>query len=212
MHNYNKIYTRTHKQQPYSDIGRLTVQFCISHTDTPHSVALLWTRNRPVAETSAYTTHNIHMTKTSMSPAGFESAIPTSKRPQTHALQSSFQANVVLTVTHWLLRVNIQRSGFPLRHHCQGYNLSRDSTTVVIRTPRLTSLLLWVTKCALYVTEGSTVSRLYNTEFRFRLKKFPSAVLIDRYKTGFYFLNFSRQFTFLRLCSYPVMAFSIKLF
>ena len=87
-----------------------------------------------------------------------------------------------------MLRVNIQRSGFPFRHHCQGYNLSRDSTTVVIRTPRLTSLLLWVTKCALYVTEGSTVSRLYNTEVRFRHKKFPSAVLIDRYKTGLFFL------------------------
>ena len=32
------------------------------------------------------TTHNIHKRQTSMPPAGFEPAIPASKRPQTHAL------------------------------------------------------------------------------------------------------------------------------
>ena len=32
------------------------------------------------------TTHNIHKRQTSMSPAGFERAIPASERPQTHVL------------------------------------------------------------------------------------------------------------------------------
>jgi len=31
-----------------------------THADTPHSVGILWMRDRPVAETPPYTTHNIH--------------------------------------------------------------------------------------------------------------------------------------------------------
>ena len=34
------------------------------------------------------TTQNTHKTEISMTPAGFETAIPTSERPQTHALES----------------------------------------------------------------------------------------------------------------------------
>jgi hypothetical protein len=48
----------------------------VTHT---HSVGLLWTRDRPVAEICA--THIIHKTHTSMFPAGFELAIPASERP-----------------------------------------------------------------------------------------------------------------------------------
>jgi len=46
-----------------------------THTQThvhAHSVPLLWTRDRPVAETSTCTTHNIHRRQTSMPSAGFE--------------------------------------------------------------------------------------------------------------------------------------------
>jgi hypothetical protein len=39
-------------------IGLLTAQVLRSHTDTPHSVGLLWMSDRPVAETSYLTTHN----------------------------------------------------------------------------------------------------------------------------------------------------------
>jgi len=38
-------------QQPYSGLGRLIVEVSRSHADTPHSVGLLWTRDRPIAET-----------------------------------------------------------------------------------------------------------------------------------------------------------------
>ena len=34
------------------DLGLLIVQVTRSHSDTPHSVGLLWTDDRPVAETS----------------------------------------------------------------------------------------------------------------------------------------------------------------
>ena len=53
----------------------------MTHT---HSVGLLWTRDRPVAEASSCTRHNIHTRQTSMPLTGFKTAIPASKRPQTH--------------------------------------------------------------------------------------------------------------------------------
>jgi hypothetical protein len=53
--------------------------------DTPHSVGLLWTRDRPVAETSTW--QYKHCTRQiSMPPLGFEATIPASARPQTYAL------------------------------------------------------------------------------------------------------------------------------
>ena len=57
----------------------------VAHTHT-HSVGLLWTRDRPDAETSTCTTHEIHKGQTLKPPAGFEPAIPASERTQTYAL------------------------------------------------------------------------------------------------------------------------------
>ena len=56
--------------------GILIVKASRLRTGTPHSVGLLWTRDQLDAET----THNTHKRHTSMSPAGFEPAIPI-KRP-----------------------------------------------------------------------------------------------------------------------------------
>ena len=65
--------------------------FEIIHNDTPQSVGLLWVRDRPVAETSTWQdTHTLTLTTdTTMLPAGFETAIPTSERPRTLALDNS---------------------------------------------------------------------------------------------------------------------------
>ena len=63
--------------------------FEITHKDAPQSVGLLWTSDQPVAETSTWQTHNTHNKQTSMSPAGFEPAIPAGERLQTHALDRS---------------------------------------------------------------------------------------------------------------------------
>jgi hypothetical protein len=52
---------------------------------TPQSVGLLWTRDRPIAETS--TCQHKHSQETNIhAPVGFEPATPASARPQTHAL------------------------------------------------------------------------------------------------------------------------------
>jgi hypothetical protein len=51
----------------------------------PQSVGLLWTRDRPVAETYTWQ-HKQCIRQTSMPPLGFEPTIPASARPQTYAL------------------------------------------------------------------------------------------------------------------------------
>jgi hypothetical protein len=60
--------------------GLLIFEAWQSHSDIPHSVGLLWTRDLYL------TTHNTHNTQTTIPPAGFEPSIPASERPQTHAL------------------------------------------------------------------------------------------------------------------------------
>jgi hypothetical protein len=64
---------------------------------TPQSVGLLWTRDRPVAETSDNT---LYKRQTSMSPVGFKPTIPVGARPQTYALDCAAtgigKANVMM--------------------------------------------------------------------------------------------------------------------
>ena len=59
--------------QSLMDQNLLIAQGSRPQTYTPHCVGLLWTRDRPVAETS-------------MPAAGFEPATLASERSQTHAL------------------------------------------------------------------------------------------------------------------------------
>jgi hypothetical protein len=50
-------------QQPLVGQGFLVIETSRSHSDAPHSVGLIWTRDQPVAET---TTHYTHKRQTSM--------------------------------------------------------------------------------------------------------------------------------------------------
>jgi hypothetical protein len=63
------------------------VGFCCiwSHSDTSHSVGLLWMNDQPVAETSTWQ-HSTLTTDKHSCPQGFEPAIPKSERPQNHAV------------------------------------------------------------------------------------------------------------------------------
>jgi len=66
------------------DLNLLTIETSRSYSDTPQSLVLLWTGDQSSAETSTRTIHNIHKRQTSKLPAGFEPAIPASKRSKTH--------------------------------------------------------------------------------------------------------------------------------
>jgi hypothetical protein len=71
-------------QQPLVGQGLHIIEASWSHSDTTHSVELLWARDqRDQTSTWQHTTHN---RQTTMTPGGFQPAIPASERPQTHAL------------------------------------------------------------------------------------------------------------------------------
>ena len=71
-------------QQPLLGHSPLNIEASRSHSDTRYSVGLLWKSDRLVAET--YTSQHTTLTRDIHVPAGFETAIPASERPQTHAL------------------------------------------------------------------------------------------------------------------------------
>jgi hypothetical protein len=71
-------------QQPYSGLGRLFAEVSRSHTDTPHPAGLLWTRDRPVVETSTWQHTTFTADSPPCPPAGFESAVRARARPQTY--------------------------------------------------------------------------------------------------------------------------------
>jgi hypothetical protein len=60
------------RPQSYSGLGRLIVEVSRSHTDTPHSVGLLWTSDRPVADTCIWQqttfTRDIHAPRRDLNP------------------------------------------------------------------------------------------------------------------------------------------------
>jgi hypothetical protein len=70
-------------QQPLMGQVPLIMEASRSHSDTPHSVGLLWASDRP------------DNTQTSIPPAGFKPTMPASERPQTHASDSAATGNAV---------------------------------------------------------------------------------------------------------------------
>jgi hypothetical protein len=73
-------------QQPLVGQDLLIIEASRSHSDTPHSVGLLWTEWPARSRDLYLTKHNTQKRQTSMTSAGFEPVIPASKRSQTHAL------------------------------------------------------------------------------------------------------------------------------
>ena len=71
-------------QQPNSGLSRITVEVLRSQTDTPQSVELLWTKDRPTAETSTWQHTRIKRDRHSAAhPARFRPSIPASNWPHT---------------------------------------------------------------------------------------------------------------------------------
>jgi len=80
-------------QQRKRSLGFLS-EVARSHSDTPHSVGLLWTSDHPVADTSTWQ----HTTLTTERPrVGFEPTISAGERPQTHALDRAVTGTSQLT-------------------------------------------------------------------------------------------------------------------
>jgi hypothetical protein len=72
-----------------------------THLHTPQSVGLLWTRDRPVAETSTW--QHKHSQETTILRARFEPEIPASAWPQTYALDRAATSSIEFIGAHILL-------------------------------------------------------------------------------------------------------------
>ena len=75
---YQNIFSKA--QQPPGGHGLLIIEASRSHSDTPHSVGLLWTSAQTEAETSTWQDTALSRDK-SLWPAVFEPAVPASERP-----------------------------------------------------------------------------------------------------------------------------------
>jgi len=73
---------------PLSTYASLVQRVIVTLSDTTHAhpVGLLWTKERPVAETSTWQHTTFSKRQTYVLPVGYEHAVPASERPQTHAL------------------------------------------------------------------------------------------------------------------------------
>jgi len=78
IESYLKYYFFIMKQQPPAGQGLLIFEDLRSHSDTPHSVGILWTSDQPDADLYL-TKHNNHNRQTSMLPEGFEPTILTKR-------------------------------------------------------------------------------------------------------------------------------------
>jgi hypothetical protein len=67
----------------------LIIKTSRSHSDTPHSVELLWTKDQARRRDLCLTTHNTYKRQTSMVPAGSEPAMAARELPPTHAIESA---------------------------------------------------------------------------------------------------------------------------
>jgi hypothetical protein len=70
-------------QQPVVGRDLVIMEASRSHSDTSHSVGLLWTSNQPDAETSTWQHNNRHKRHTSNALAGLEPTVPATEWPQT---------------------------------------------------------------------------------------------------------------------------------
>jgi hypothetical protein len=95
---------------PYSS------SFCITHSDTPQSVGLLWTSDRPVAKTFKHTTLT---ERHSLFPAGLGPATPASDQPLTLTLDRLVTGTDRRTyaffflITNQLVYTVFTRRGYP---------------------------------------------------------------------------------------------------
>ena len=72
-------------QQPLLDQDLLIIEASLSHSDTPQPVELLWTSDKPHAETATWQ-HTALTRDISMKPAGVEPTIPANERPLESAI------------------------------------------------------------------------------------------------------------------------------
>ena len=109
-------------QQPIVGQGVLITEVSRSHSDTPHSVGILWMSNHPTQRPLPDKTHTPTNKQTSMPPRGFEPNFPPSELPQT--LYVGLDCNCVVSHTEqlqFMRLIQVIRKMSPL-HNGKGSN------------------------------------------------------------------------------------------
>jgi hypothetical protein len=99
-----------------------------SHSsNTSHFVRLLWTNDQPNAVTSTWQQTTLTRYMHRCPPAGFETAIPASERPQTHALDRASTSNAVYLCLIVILPSHLQLSSSHLQFFLNEFHISHFS-------------------------------------------------------------------------------------
>jgi len=106
-------------QQPHMGQSLLIIKAARSHSDTPHSLGLLWMSGEPDPETSTWQHTNLTRAQTSMSPAEFELTMPANERPLGLAGSWFFYLARQPPVGHGLLIHEVYRSHSTTHHNRQ---------------------------------------------------------------------------------------------
>jgi len=141
-------------QQPFSGLGRLTVEVSRSHRH-------ITLRRTPLDEVSAHrrdlslTTHNIHKRLTSMPSVGFEPAIPASEPPKTYAMNRAATGigyGIVSFLFYRLHQATIQYFPYGSGHKTdvQTYRLQNLKEGNAIYTVVFRVIRLWCGRCSPY--------------------------------------------------------------
>jgi hypothetical protein len=102
-------------QQSLLGQGFLFIEVSRSQSDTPHSVDLPCTSDRPVAETSTWQHTTLTRRQISIPSTVFEPANPARERPQTRALNRSASENgALLLVPDNIWRLQLSYTSIPL--------------------------------------------------------------------------------------------------
>jgi hypothetical protein len=124
--------------------GFLFVEVSRSHSDTPRSVDLLCTSDRPIAETSTWQHTTLTRRQTSMPSMVFEPANAARERPQTRALNSAASGNGALLLfpdNFW--RIQLSYTSIPLlsstwtRGSAAGWGTALQAGRLPVRFPRV---------------------------------------------------------------------------
>jgi hypothetical protein len=126
---YIYIYIHTYMaRETYVSLVLLIVKISRSHSDTQHSVGLLWTCDQPVAETSTWQHITLYKRLTSMPKAEFEPQILARELPQDHPLHRAdtgigpvyvqwgmLQRTLFINIIRMLQRTHARRNAFGRR-------------------------------------------------------------------------------------------------
>ena len=99
-------------QQPREVQHLFNIMASRPHSDTPHTLGLLWASDQPEGQTSTWQHTTLTTDRHPRPPVGLEPTIPAIERPQTHALDRAATGIGQVSYIAWLKRKTYSRLTF----------------------------------------------------------------------------------------------------